>query len=290
MDCTHPVLITVKGDSRFSGQKMWVPCGKCYWCKKERSKAWAVRIMLECLDHEENSFVTLTYDDEHLPELDMSLVPFGQLPFTLWKPDLQNFFKRYRKDLDFKIRYYSVGEYGDHTFRPHYHFIGFGVPYWHEELIKDNWQNGIVDIGDVTMASANYVAGYVQKKLYGDLADETYGFRQFPYSAMSKGIGKNYFLAHAQQLIDDGFIEFKGKKVSIPRYFWKLMEKENLLMKSQLEQLAEQRFEAAQDRLDLEYARRGITDQNVREIFEFRKLEARRHIAEKLERNKRGVL
>lgn len=65
--------------------------------------------MLEAAQYEDNCFITLTYDDEHLP-LGMSLVP----------KDLQDFLKRFRSRIaPIKVRYYGVGEYGDQTQRPH---------------------------------------------------------------------------------------------------------------------------------------------------------------------------
>lgn len=199
-----------------------MPCGHCAVCRKERSKAWALRLMLESLSWEKTGFITLTYDDESVPMTDKCAVFDGkvQLPYTLRKDDLQRFFKRLRKRLDSPIRYYACGEYGSHTFRPHYHFIGFGLDSDDREIIEDAWPFGIVDIGDLTMASCNYVAGYVQKKLYGKLADDYYGYREKPFSCMSKGLGKSYFIEHLDELLEDGFVQYRDSKLVLPRYFW----------------------------------------------------------------------
>ena len=68
-----------------------------------------MRIVHESDLHERvggNCFVTLTYDDDHVPK-DKS----GRL--VLRPDDLKNFLKRVRKDVyPGKIRYYAVGEYG----------------------------------------------------------------------------------------------------------------------------------------------------------------------------------
>lgn len=178
--------------------------------------------MLESLTWEKTGFITLTYDDESVPMTDKCAVFDGkvQLPYTLRKDDLQRFFKRLRKRLDSPIRYYACGEYGSRTFRPHYHFIGFGLDSDDRETIEDAWPFGIVDIGDLTMASCNYVAGYVQKKLYGKLADDYYGYREKPFSCMSKGLGKAYFIEHLDELLDDGFVQYRDSKLVLPRYFW----------------------------------------------------------------------
>lgn len=110
--------------------------------------------MLEALVHTSASFVTLTYNKEHLPP-DGSLVP----------RDLQLFLKRLRTNTQLPIRYFGVGEYGDLSWRPHYHLALFGVPREGEPLVNRAWGKGFVKSGDLTMESAQYVAGYVVKKL-----------------------------------------------------------------------------------------------------------------------------
>lgn len=89
-----------------------VPCGRCLGCRLDHAKMWSDRCMLELQDHDEAYFVTLTYDDQHVTLSDENAA-------TLVKSDLQNFFKRLRKDGQ-KIRYFACGEYGENTFRPHY--------------------------------------------------------------------------------------------------------------------------------------------------------------------------
>lgn len=44
-----------------------IPCGRCIGCRLERSRQWALRCVHENQLHEESAFVTLTYDDAHLP-------------------------------------------------------------------------------------------------------------------------------------------------------------------------------------------------------------------------------
>ena len=44
-----------------------VPCGQCYGCRLQYSREWANRCMLEASEYSSNFFLTLTYDDEHLP-------------------------------------------------------------------------------------------------------------------------------------------------------------------------------------------------------------------------------
>jgi len=104
--------------------------------------------------HAENSFVTLTYRPEDLP-------PGG----TLVPKHTQNWFKRLRKELPpSSLRYYLVGEYGDQSQRPHYHAAIFGLGP-QSSLFQETWKKGRVYPGTLTPHSAQYIAGYVTKKL-----------------------------------------------------------------------------------------------------------------------------
>lgn len=98
-----------------------IPCGKCLECRLEYSRQWANRCMLEAQDHEENCFITLTYDDPHLPRVDDVDPETGEIVQykTLVKTDLQLFIKRLRKKLggDCKVRYFAAGEYGTESLR-----------------------------------------------------------------------------------------------------------------------------------------------------------------------------
>ena len=94
----------------------WLPCGKCLDCKLDYGRQWAIRCLHEKKMHERSCFITLTYDNNNLPN-----------PPTVAKEELQKFFKRLRKKLvKEKIRYFACGEYGSQNFRPHYHAIIFG--------------------------------------------------------------------------------------------------------------------------------------------------------------------
>lgn len=147
--------------------KIQVPCGTCILCRKEQSRQWAMRITHEAQQHDENSFLTLTYDDDHLP------VDNG-----LRYRDLQLFWKRLRKEIG-KFRYYAVGEYGDKSMRPHYHACLFGhaftdariyvregdKPLWTTMQLQRIWGMGHVSVGALNYGTASYTASYIHKKL-----------------------------------------------------------------------------------------------------------------------------
>lgn len=84
--------ITFKKGEAVGLKPIKLPCGQCLGCRLDYSREWAVRCTHESLLHKENSFITLTYDDEHLPE-DGGLV----------KKHWQDFCKRLRKKKPFGI-------------------------------------------------------------------------------------------------------------------------------------------------------------------------------------------
>lgn len=148
-------------------------CGQCLPCRINRRRIWANRITLEAAQYKDNTFCTLTYADEHLPE-EGSLDP---LALTLFIKRLR---KWYEKNYQRKIRYYGVGEYGDSSNRPHYHLALFGFPNCERgrtvsrrngrcctycDTVSALWGKGRVELASLEPGSASYVAGYVTKKL-----------------------------------------------------------------------------------------------------------------------------
>lgn len=224
MRCTNPITL-VDGQLDF-------PCGKCMSCRIQRTQEWTIRLIHEGMYHDDSLFITLSYNDNSLPD-DGSLDPV----------ELCNFWKRFRKELGRKIRYYSVGEYGDNMSkdyylsmygrpfgRPHYHAIVYGVnrddfePHsLRGKYSHKSWQQGFIDVDDFNYNTGSYVCGYIQKKLFGKKAEEVYGGLVPPFSRMSKGLGVAWALDHAVQLREQGFINFRGMRLSIPRYYFKIL-------------------------------------------------------------------
>ena len=208
VQCTKPFLVR---DPK-TGYPIEVPCGNCRSCRKQRSREWTNRLLHEMEYHTDNSFVTLTYASENLPD-----------NYTLVKSDLQKYFKRVRKEIGTKkIKYYACGEYGDKYDRPHYHiiFLGLGQK-THEDIITDNWKLGRIHIGSVTTESIAYVTSYVQKKLNGDLGKEVYTDtgRIAPFSLLSKGIGLQFVKDNAEQLTENLGFTVSGRPAGLPRYY-----------------------------------------------------------------------
>lgn len=230
MKCLKP--ITLKNG-------ITVNCGRCRACRVNRSTMWTLRLIFELDKWKYASFVTLTYNEDKIPE-----------DFGLCKRDLQLFIKRLRSRLsedNRRLVYYAVGEYGsdnrsspigiEHG-RPHYHLIIFGLnpdPYDEDnkdrDLIADCWENcdrvlfgwkrsnNAIDF--VNRVTIGYVTGYVQKKLNGQVAKEYYADRQPPFMQCSHYLGLEYFDKWKNYYFDLGYIRFKGHKNAVPRYFRK---------------------------------------------------------------------
>lgn len=199
-----------------------VACGKCLECLKSRSIEWSYRIMAESTLHNENCCITLTYDDEHLPQEGLK------------KPDIQKFIKRLRKHLEpRKIRYFLCGEYGSKHLRPHYHLIIFGwTPpdlkffknsdrknkvYVSEELCK-LWPLGFHSVQELSIYNAKYCAKYLQK--FNDASkDDPFEGKPPAFISMSlkPGIGFGY---RNIDMENDKFY-FGGESIRVPRYFVK---------------------------------------------------------------------
>jgi hypothetical protein len=192
-------------------------------CRIARTASWKLRLLHELDSWTDSMFLTLTYNDENMP-----------LGATLVKSDLQKFFKRVRKSLgDDKIKYFACGEYGDETFRPHYHAIIFGywpkdaygwrmqkaIAYFRSDSLEKLWPFGNSEFGFVNGKSCAYVAGYIEKKIYGNLADEVYGDRQPPFQVQSRGLGLDFALQHKEQFEYQLTTTIDGHKVCLPKYY-----------------------------------------------------------------------
>lgn len=185
-------------------------CGQCLPCLINRRRDWATRMMLEASLHRSNSFVTLTYSDEHVPyDLDPRVV-------QLWLKRLRD------KVAPSKFRFYGVGEYSssrNREWNPHYHFALFGYPPCvfgksrfprsggggccpFCNLVRDSWGKGFVEVGTLTFQSANYIAQYVTKKLTRSDDDRLEGRRpEFARMSMRPGIAAGYAPEVARSLL-----------------------------------------------------------------------------------------
>lgn len=205
-------------------QPVTLPCGQCIGCRLERSRQWAIRCVHEATLHDRSLFITLTYDDAHLPG-DQSLN----------KKHFQDFMKRLRKAFPQKLRYFHCGEYGEKLGRPHYHACIFnldlpdkrlwkktpGGDLYVSEKLNDIWGQGYCVVGDVTFDSAAYVARYITKKITGEGAETHYQGRLPEYTTMSRrpGIGKGWLDKWQSDTYPSDTVIMRGKEFHPPKYY-----------------------------------------------------------------------
>lgn len=221
---SQKIAITFKRSNSWRGQELKLPCGQCIGCKLERSRQWGVRCLHEASLYEENSFITLTYDDQNLPK-----------DLSLHMEDFQKFMKRLRKSVDHKIRFFHCGEYGETTLRPHYHALLFGHDFsdkkyfskkgeysiYTSESLSSLWGKGHCVTGEVSFSSAAYVARYALKKITGPNADEHYAGRKPEYVTMSRrpGIGKAWYDKYKTDIFPRDYVVVRGNRSRVPRFY-----------------------------------------------------------------------
>lgn len=228
-----------------------LPCGQCIGCRLERSRQWAIRCHHEASLYENNSFITLTYNDLYLPD-----------DWSLNVRHFQLFMKRLRKKYlktgsSTQIRFFHCGEYGETYGRPHYHALLFNHDWedkypwkmqnnqmlYRSEQLESLWSDpvsgeslGYCSTGAVTFQSAAYVARYIMKKVTGTAAAQHYEWvddwgqihnRKPEYTTMSRrpGIGKAWFDAYAaSDMLQSDHIVINGVRMKPPKYYDKQFE------------------------------------------------------------------
>ena len=235
-----------------------IACKTCVGCRVYQSQQWGIRATHEAQMHEDNCFLTLTYDPLYLPK-DGCLV----------KKDMQNFFKRLRKNLKTKFRYLYCGEYGTQNGRPHYHALLFGLdfkdkqfhhysasnhPEFTSETLTRIWGKGICTIGSMTYQSACYVGRYATKKVNGISKEAWYAIvdengevitdennviyqkpQEFAHSSTGKehedslggGLGARWYEKYHTDVFPKDEVVIEGTKKIVPNYYDKLLQIQN---------------------------------------------------------------
>lgn len=205
-----------------------------------RALEWSVRITHELPYYSKASFVTLTYDNDHLP-----------VGGALNKRDLQLYLKRLRKSISpLRIKYFACGEYGSRFGRPHYHAILLGLGVEDADLITKSWTAGYVHVAECNEKTIQYVVGYMSKDRSGtpkDLPKEM--------QMQSQGLGYRYAAKHQAMLSSRGHINWRGRKVSVPRYYARKLSLSREVAQSyaiqETEQVYLKMFERHGDKLSL---------------------------------------
>lgn len=229
MPCFHPLsawrlpsgVVTLR-EPREDGPRdfLRLPCGGCIGCRKSRAREWALRCTLELAEHSTACWSTLTYEDRYKPP-------------SLRRDHLQGWLKRLRRRLGAaRVKFFASGEYGERTFRPHYHAILFGVPV-ESSVPQASWPFGYVRVDPLTPAAISYVAGYCSKKLGWQDFDreervdyetgEVYTYEP-PFVQMSRGGRTGAGIASAARRFASSWRShavLSGNRMPVPRYLHK---------------------------------------------------------------------
>lgn len=216
--CQQPEVIRQYGEQ----SQMVIPCGHCLGCETKWRKGWVLRMMLEAQSSVHARFLTLTYQT-------------GAGVSSLDYQHVAGFLKRWRKNTQQAVRFFSCGEFGDRFGRPHWHLILFG-PSCEAMSVgvcsMKEWPFGAVMVGDATPASMAYVAGYSLKKRCSEikivmsrrpgigleklselgqiLAETVHEVETFPTSIR---IGKHLYPLHrrARDVMQESFLRSNGR-------------------------------------------------------------------------------
>lgn len=215
--------------------------------------------MLEASLYESNCFITLTYNDENLP--DLKSLEYGTF---------QLFMKRLRKKYTGKkIRFYMCGEYGDEMERPHFHACLFnhsfedqvyfkttksGSKLYTSKILDALWQyKGFTTIGEVNFDSAAYVARYIMKKANGrgssinyqvtdqETGEVLYREKEFNKMSLNPGIGKGWFDKWKTDVFPEDIVVVKGRSMKPPKYFYLKLKESDPEMHEEVAWLREQK-------------------------------------------------
>lgn len=304
MRCTRPQKVGFLADGKtltwsplqYSKQyaPFQLPCGKCPSCRLLQAREKAIRCVHEASCHTNNSFITLTYSDEHL-ESEKLIYAHAQK----FLRDLRD------RNPHLQIPTVITGEYGIRQKRPHFHILLFNYaphdqkPYKHNKQgdllytsseLDDIWnKNSKTEcptlVGPVNLQTAGYVCRYQLKKL--DHKDSQPGVYDPIVRYSSKyAIGKNWIQNNWKQTFELGYITVQGgEKLKIPRYYEKwLKENQPDAFKHYVTNIRVdviKKYGAIQEKEELEYLKRQfkrsaqkglratleITDNKMREII-----------------------
>ncbi len=272
-----------------------IPCGRCIGCRLAYSRQWADRCMLELKYHPQSWFVTLTYDNEHLPLNEVVDMETGEIVSnaTLCKRDFQLFMKRLRKNYkyDNHLKYFCAGEYGSQTYRPHYHAIIFGLQlddlqlykmaedgysYYNSEFLSKCWNKGHVVVGKCNWDTCAYTARYIMKKQYGSAAEiyERYNIvPEFTLMSRKPAIGLQYYEDNKDTIFDSDFIyvgtEEGSHAIRPPRYYERKFEidfpEDYAILKEQRKEFCEDMKLLKQESTSLPYLQMLETEELVKQ-------------------------
>lgn len=243
-DYTSEIRFTRPKSGKFKELK--VPCGKCLGCKLDKANDWSIRCWCEMQQWKNNCFITLTYDDNHIPQggyLDKRDVQLFMKKLRYYHEGIEEWTNPITGKKEKPIRFMLCGEYGPNgTRRPHYHLLIFNWKpdklkfhkenQWGDRImtskdIENIWGKGFITVGELTYKSACYVARYTTKKMFNEtkIKDLKKAEIQPEFILMSRmpGIGYKYWNDYKTEILNrEGILiklKDKVKNKKIPKYF-----------------------------------------------------------------------
>ncbi len=238
-----------------------------------------MRIMHQTQMEADSCFLTLTYDDAHLPR-----------DRSLHVEHLQAFIKALRRKIR-PFKYFSCGEYGSSTLRPHYHLAIMGEDFHSDrqkykttktghvlftsEIVNTAWSYGTHNmIGQLTQQSACYVASYINKKYRGSNSKAHYrtlfiedGIATIhnlepEFATMSRrpGLGSSWFDKYHTDVYPSDEVVINGIARRPPAYYDKLLERRDPALHHQIKR---QRIQEGNRHLENNTAERLATREFV---------------------------
>ena len=227
-----------------------VPCGKCPACLSNRREEWSYRLKCEYECSKYGLFMTYTYDDTCLPVLTKKdneyVVTYGKATssssssFVLFPGHLRSYLHLLRERLrreGVTLRYYCIGEYGTHTYRPHYHALLFFNyekvfidPQKIDDYVSSSWHYGNVCFGHITSRSIRYCLKDMVKQQYltsdyvrKDICKDNPDYRPFTIISRRPGLGSAFYQKHEvwfkKQISTNGTLVSDAHLVKIPRFY-----------------------------------------------------------------------
>ena len=175
------------------------PCGHCPQCVSRLRNEWSIRLRSEYPNHDFCLFGMLTIDDAHYSEFYLSNDTF------CFKPQLQKFWKRLRKNFPFlEFRYFVSAELGKQTNRLHFHPI----------IFIDVKENAPVSFLEYLTSSNTYYNKHVQEhlpsiyKYFEDIITKTWGYGFASLSPLRSIAGCVYATKYIFKAFDTPLLSF----------------------------------------------------------------------------------
>lgn len=186
------------------------PCGKCRACRLKKANQKFVQGVYASdyykkLYIKSGQFLTLTFNDEHLPD-------------GLQHEIFSGFMKRLRKlDNTPDVKMTMAGEYGEENHREHFHVLFYNHRYSIDDVnaawidVQTKEPLGFTYDGTLSPESMKYVCGYINKKGY--VPDSG---KRPPYGRSSCHIPDGMTESEVERMCRTGKVMYNGREYLAP--------------------------------------------------------------------------